>query len=190
MLLIQLNVTVTLVLFHPAELGDGDTDAEIVGRACSRLTVAEVLAAFPATSVAVPEIDWLAPLVETVVALGHTATPDNESLQIKVTVTGTVSHPAEFGVGERLAVIVGGVLSSLMTTVAVFVPPAASITVPVTGTLAPSVETTCGEVQLMIGAPPGVQLKLTVTLALFQPAAFGCGETLAKISGAVRKCSA
>ena len=33
-LLMQVNVTVTGVLFHPAELGDGDTDAEIVGRPC------------------------------------------------------------------------------------------------------------------------------------------------------------
>ena len=37
---LQANVTVTFVLFHPAELAAGDTDAEIVGSACSRFTFA------------------------------------------------------------------------------------------------------------------------------------------------------
>jgi hypothetical protein len=54
-LLLQVNVTVTLVLFHPAELATGDTDAEIVGCACSRFTFAVAVAVLPATSVAVPD---------------------------------------------------------------------------------------------------------------------------------------
>jgi hypothetical protein len=48
-------VTVTLVLFHPYELAAGDTDAEIVGPDCSRLTLAVAVVVLPATSVAVPE---------------------------------------------------------------------------------------------------------------------------------------
>jgi hypothetical protein len=54
-LLLQVNVTVTFVLFQPAELADGDTDAEILGSACSRFTLAAPVAVFPAMSVATPE---------------------------------------------------------------------------------------------------------------------------------------
>ena len=64
-LLLQVNETVTLVLFHPAELADGDADAVMVGSACSRFTVAVAVAVLPATSVVVPEMTWFAPLVLT-----------------------------------------------------------------------------------------------------------------------------
>ena len=111
--------------------------------------------------------------------------PDNESLQVKLTVTGLVSHPLEFGAGEMFGITVGGVLSSLITTLAVAVAPAASVTVPATGMLAPSVEMICGKGQMVIGAPPGLQVKLTVTFVLFQPAAFGGGATTAMICGRV-----
>lgn len=185
MLGLQVNVTVTLESFHPAVLGTGETDAEMVGFACSRFTLADAVAEFPATSVAVPETGWLAPSVENKVEDGQVATPDNESLHAKLTVTGLVSHPLEFGAGERFGITVGGVLSSLITTVAVAVAPAASVTVPLTGMLAPSVETTCVVGQLVIGAPPGVQVKLTVTLVLFQPAELGPGEGTAMMVGGV-----
>lgn len=180
-----MNVTVTLLLFQPAEFGVGDGDAEIVGCVCSRFTVAVAVALFPATSVAVPETVWLAPLVETVVGLGQVAMPDNESLHVKLTVTGVVFQPFALGAGERLAEIVGSVLSSLITTVAVAVAPAASVTVPDTGMLDPELEMVCGEGQLLIGAPPAVHTKLTVTLLLFQPAPLGWGDTLAVMVGAV-----
>ena len=116
---------------------------------------------------------------------GQIATPDNESLQVKLTATGLVSHPPAFGVGEIFGITVGGVLSSLMTTAAVAVAPAASVTVPVTGMLAPSVLITCGDGQAVMGAPPAVQVKLTVTFVLFQPAAFGDGATIGTICGGV-----
>ena len=84
-----------------------------------------------------------------------------------------------------MGIIVGGVLSILRMTVAVDVAPEASVTVPVTGMFDPWVVTTVGEGQLTIGAPPGAQAKLTVTLELFQPAALGEGETLAMMVGGV-----
>jgi hypothetical protein len=116
---------------------------------------------------------------------GQVATPDNESLQVKLTVTGLVSQPLEFGAGEIFGIIVGGVLSSLITTVAVAVPPAASVTVPLTGMFEPCVVTTVGEGQVTIGAPPAVQVKLTVTGLLFHPAEFGEGATSGVMVGGV-----
>ena len=139
---LHVKVTVTAVLFHPAELAEGETDAEIVGAVCSRFTFAEAVAVFPATSVAVPETGWFAPSVEMSVDEGQDATPESESLQVKLTVTGLISHPLLFGAGEIFGIRVGGVLSSLITTVAVAVAPATSVTVPDAGMLAPSVVTT------------------------------------------------
>jgi hypothetical protein len=81
--------------------------------------------------------------------------------------------------------MVGAVLSSLITTVAEAVAPATSVTVPVTGSLAPSVVTTCGVGQLLIGAPPAVHVKLTVTFVLFHPAELGSGVATATIVGGV-----
>jgi hypothetical protein len=124
-------------------------------------------------------------LLEITVEEGQVATPDNESLQVKLTVTGAVSHPLEFGAGERFGIIVGGVLSSLITTVAVAVAPAASVTVPITGMLDPCVVTTVGDGHVTIGAPPGEQVKLTVTGLLFHPPEFGCGATSGVMVGGV-----
>ena len=76
-------------------------------------------------------------------------------------------------------------LSSLIMTEAVAVAPAASITVPVTGMLDPCAVMTLGEGHVVIGAPPGVQVKLTVTGLLFHPAAFGAGVTIGRMVGAV-----
>lgn len=180
-----MNVTVTFILFQPAELAAGETDAEIVGRACSRFTFAEAVAVFPARSVAVPETAWFAPSLDIDEGEGQVAIPESESPHVKLTVTGAVSHPLEFGAGEIFGITVGGVLSTLRRAEAVAVAPAASVTVPLTGMLAPSVETICGGGQAVIGAAPaaGVQVKLTVTLVLFQPAALGCGATTARICG-------
>jgi hypothetical protein len=179
------KVTVTAALFHPAELAAGDTDAEIVGRACSRFTFAEAVALLPAMSVAVLETGWLAPSLEIRVDEGQVAIPDKESLQVKLTVTGLVSHPLEFGAGEMFGITVGGVLSSLITTLVMAVAPAASVTVPETGMFAPSVVMTWRKGQLVIGAAPAVQVKLTVTFVLFQPAPFGRGATTGMICGGV-----
>ena len=50
----QVNVTVTAELFQPAEFGDGDALALIVGAVLSMLSVMFALAVLPATSVTVP----------------------------------------------------------------------------------------------------------------------------------------
>jgi hypothetical protein len=55
---VQVNETVTLVLFHPAEFADGDADAEIVGDVSSRLTVSQTCAdELPCVSTACPQMD-------------------------------------------------------------------------------------------------------------------------------------
>ena len=58
--------------------------------------------------------------------------PDNESLQVKLTVTLALFQPEPFGDGLRTFVIVGAVLSRLMRAVAVAVFPALSSAVPLT----------------------------------------------------------
>ena len=67
---------------------------------------------------------------------------------------------------------VGAVRSILTVAVAVAVLEAVSSAVPETPWLAPSVVSVSGEVQLESGAPPGIQVKDTVTDELFQPLAF------------------
>src|SRR5947207_5059217 len=48
---------------------------------------------------------------------------------------------------------------------------------------APFHETSCGDVQNVIGGPVGVQVNVTVTLLLFQPYEFGDADRLALILG-------
>jgi len=64
----QLKLIVTLVLFHPAALGAGTGVAVMVGGVLSILRTTAALAEFPALSVAVPEMLWLAPSELTTVA--------------------------------------------------------------------------------------------------------------------------
>ena len=61
-----------------------------------------------------------------------------------------------------------------MITLALAVPPRASVAVPVIVWLAPSVRTVCWPGQETGGAPP-VHWNVTVTGVLFQPAALGAG---------------
>jgi len=53
---VQLKVALTLVLFHPAAFGTGESVVAIVGGVLSMLTVREVDAVLPALSTAVPEM--------------------------------------------------------------------------------------------------------------------------------------
>ena len=83
----QVNVTVTLVLFQPAALGAGEGVAMIVGGATAWMfSVTLVVLELPALSVAVPLIFWFAPIVVSVIGDGHVATPDNASEHVNVTV--------------------------------------------------------------------------------------------------------
>lgn len=127
----QLNVTVTLELFHPLALGAGEAVAIIVGPLSSRLMVALVVAVYPALFTAVPEITWFAPALETTTGFGHCAISETASEQAKVTVAGWLFQPALLGAGDTLATIVGGVSPMLITETALAVRPAVSVTVPV-----------------------------------------------------------
>src|SRR5438445_529416 len=81
--------------------------------------------------------------------------------------------------------MVGGVVSILSVMDALAVLPAASVTVPENTWFAPSVAATfcCG--QLVMGEAEGAHRKLIVTDVVFHPAAFGAGDAVAVIRGAV-----
>lgn len=53
-------------MFQPAAFGAGEIVACIVGAVLSKLTIRDVVEVFPALSVAVPDIVWLAPSEVTV----------------------------------------------------------------------------------------------------------------------------
>ena len=73
------------------------------------------------------------PFVVTVTGEGHVKTPDKASEQVNVTVAlAAVTIPFAFGVGETVAVIVGGVLSMLTLVLVGVLLPATSVAVPLT----------------------------------------------------------
>jgi hypothetical protein len=106
-------------------------EIESAGGTLSTLTNAEVSLEFPALSTAVP-FTWLTPCAVTVTGEGHTATPDSESLQLKLTVTLLLFQPEELGAGLATALIIGGVKSRFTVTLVLAVRPAVSTAVPLT----------------------------------------------------------
>jgi hypothetical protein len=82
-------------------------------------------------------------------------------------------------------VTLGCVLSKLIVTEAVFVLPALSTTVPLTSWFLPSPDTGTGVGQEETPLKLSEQAKVTVTLELFQPAAFAGGLAEAETAGAV-----
>jgi len=122
----------------------------------------------------------------TLIGLGQTAIPDNESEHVKLMLTGVdVLMPFAFGAGETAAVIVGAVLSMFsITQKGAEVFPAASTACPQVGWFVPSVVTTTGEGHDCTPDPLSAQTKVTVTLELFHPAEFGAGAAEAVIVGA------
>jgi len=179
----QEKVTVTLDVFQPFPFGAGEADAVIVGAALSSFTLTVVEAELPALSVVVPETG-VVPAAETVTGDGHVAMPDVASVQAKLTVTFALSQPLAFAGGEKLAVIVGAVLSSRTVAVAVAVFPALSVTVRATGVV-PSVLTVTAEGQLTTPESESAQVKLTMTFDVFQPLLLGAGDAAGLIVGAV-----
>src|SRR5947209_4941412 len=125
----QVKLAVTLLLFQLAALGAGESVVVTAGGVLSILRLRELLAVFPALSVAVPEIVCFAPSVLTVVAAGQVATPDRLSEQVKDTVTLLLFQPAAFAAGLAVALIVGAVLSILTVSVALALFPALSVAV-------------------------------------------------------------
>jgi hypothetical protein len=106
----QAKLTVVSELFHPAAFGAGVTFAMMVGGVLSNFTRTDTVAVFPAVSTAVPTTDW--PAVSVVIVTGgvQEAIPLVVLEQVKVTVGLDLFHPAAFGAGLTVAVIVGGTL--------------------------------------------------------------------------------
>jgi hypothetical protein len=117
------------VLKLTVELFEGEAMVTL-GGVLSSLMLTDVLATLPALSMAVPETDWLTPSVVTVCGGGQVATPEDESVQLNVTVGLLLFQPAAFGTGDTTAVIAGDVWSTLTVTEVLAVFPATSVAVP------------------------------------------------------------
>src|SRR4051794_1712249 len=113
---VAVNDTVTGLLFHPFALGAGEADGVTTGGVRSMLTCAVAVADFPARSVVVPAIVWLAPSVVTTWSAGHDTIPEPGSVQVKCAVTGPLFHPFAFGCGDSDTVIDGGPRTVTATT--------------------------------------------------------------------------
>jgi hypothetical protein len=115
--------------------------------------------------------------------------PDKLSDIVPDTVTVTIfPFGGQSALGLAEAVTTGGVLSMLIPlTVAVAELPATSVQVPLTDCPAPSAERTVGAGGLPSAKPErlSVHVKLTVTLVLFQPFAFGAGDRIPAMLGGV-----
>src|SRR5450830_1876305 len=115
---VQFHVTVTAVLFHPASLAAGVALAKAIpGAVLSILMPPWVsLAVLPARAAHVPEAGRSAPSVVTVwLTVGSTTPEPPRSVQLHVTVTSVLFHPAPLADGVALSkAIPGAVLSMLM----------------------------------------------------------------------------
>src|SRR5262249_53668476 len=109
--------------------------------------------------------------------------PERASVHVNVMVSGPVLMPFT-GAGETVAEIVGAVLSILTVSEAVVLFPVFSFTVPVTP-VDPSAVTVTGGSQLAPPESASLVVNETVTLPLFQPAAFGVGDGTAVMVGGV-----
>ena len=97
------------------------------GAVWSTFTVDEAVVMSPARSFAVPVSTSAAPSSMPVDCGGeHVATPDTESVQVNVAVTGELFQFAAFDVGATATVICGGVVSIFRVTVAL--PPSDPVT--------------------------------------------------------------
>jgi hypothetical protein len=157
----------------------------MTGAVLSMLTETDALFEFPALSVALPEIFWVAPSAVTVVGEGHVAIPLDTSAHVKETVTSELLQPAAFAAGVADAEIVGLLLSIFTVAEAVAELPALSVAVRGIICPAPSAETTTGEGQTEVPLNESLQLNETITSELFHPAAVGDGLIEALMLGIV-----
>src|SRR5205823_1401755 len=117
---------------------------------------------------------------------GQATTPDRLSAQVQVMVTSPRYQPAALAAGAAWPTMVGAVLSTLIAaTVAEAALPAASVAVPVTGWFLPSVATVVGAVHEATPDTASAQVKVTVTLPLFQPLVLAAGAWVWLMVGAV-----
>src|SRR3954466_15699507 len=112
---VQLNDTVTSVLFQPAPFAAGVCAPTIVGALVSMRTTIEVVALLPAGSLREPAT-VATPSAVTCTLSGHApvAKPDSASVHVKCTVTGPLFQPFAFGSVSSDALIVGAVWSMLI----------------------------------------------------------------------------
>jgi hypothetical protein len=110
---LQVNDTVTSVLFQPLEFAAGLRLPDTAGAALSSLTVTCPVPELPTRSVAVDVLVMPEVLAdcESVAGVGPDATPDPESVAAHVMVALELFHPAAFASGDSVAVTVGPVLS-------------------------------------------------------------------------------
>lgn len=177
------NETTIALLFQPWPFAAGTAEAVIVGPVLSRATVRLTVPAFPAMSAAVPVTVWV-PSAVSVTGGEQVARPDSASAHSKVTVTLLLFQPST-GVGDTLAVIVGGVRSSLIVVLAVAELPALSRAVPETTMPALSAVTIRAAGHSATPLPVSRQSKLTVTSPRCQPASFGSGDAFACAAGGI-----
>ena len=104
---------------------------------------------------------------------------------MKLTVTLVLFQPAALGAGVIATVIVGGVSSILTVALVLFEFPATSVALPVAVWPAPSCVKLTGEAQVATPDSASAQLKLTVTLVLFQPKLLARGLNVAAMLGGV-----
>src|ERR1700678_3012303 len=109
-------MSLTVTVAAPLAPGDnwlGAVNCRIAGGVSSILSVTEVGAWFPAWSCTVPVMIWPIPCDETTCAGEQEAIGERPLLQVNVTVTLVLFHPAELAVGDTEAVMVGSASSRL-----------------------------------------------------------------------------
>jgi hypothetical protein len=144
-----------------------------------------VLLILPALSVQVPDADCPDPSVLKMTGAVQEAMPDPASVPLKLTVTFVLFQPLAFGAGKALALADGAILSirTVTTLLAALTFPALSEVVCAVDE--PEAVRSWSAGQDTMPEPPSVQVKCTVTLALYQPAAVGEVVAAATIVGAV-----
>lgn len=98
----------------------------ILGAAVSMLSATEVVAELPARSHAVRSKIYVVSLPSTLISAGQRSIPDSASSHAKCTLTDPRYQPPALAVGVVLAMMLGGVLSTLSEVVVVATLPAIS----------------------------------------------------------------
>ena len=170
----------TLPLYHPFAFGLVVGAPVTIGFVLSILTRTLSVAVLSALSVAVP-LKGVEPSAVADPPPVHDLTPESPSEQVNETVTFVLFQPKAFGAGASECPTVGACLSSLTVTEPLPVLPRRSAavelnTVPVAAVFEFSVFD-AGVGPDAMPEPASVADHVTDTLLLFQPAAFGAGET-------------
>jgi hypothetical protein len=183
---------VTSVLFHPLAFAAGVLEPSSTGGVLSIFNAGEVnVAVLPALSVTVTEPVSPVPSLVTVSGLAPgfvLCTPERLSVTVNGIDTLLLFQPAAFGAGVgESKVTLGGVLSILIpkTVAVVLLLPALSVHVPLADCPAPSEGSGTGAVHPARPDRLSLPVKLTVTVVLFQPAAFAAGAALPFAVGGV-----